>query len=157
VDERELARYYTLSEEDLAAIGKRQRPETRIGFAFQLCYLRFPGRPLNSGGQPPANMLEYVASQLGENPAAFDRYARSRDATRREHFSEIMRTFGFRAFDERVYRELYRWLGAPGHEHRARNRPGGGRPRGDAPARHSGPGDHYHKGALLGSEAGRAD
>lgn len=55
-------------------------------------------------------MLEYVASQLGENPAAFDRYARSRDTTRREHFSEIMRTFGFRAFDERVYRELYRWL-----------------------------------------------
>ncbi len=48
MDERELARHYTLSEEDLAAIGKRRRPETRTGFAVQLCYLRFPGRSLAS-------------------------------------------------------------------------------------------------------------
>jgi Domain of unknown function (DUF4158) len=40
---------------------------------------------------------------IGENPAAFDRYVRSRDTTRREHFSEIVRAFG-------VYREFYRWL-----------------------------------------------
>lgn len=99
MDERDLARYHTLSDGDLAVIGKRRRPDTRIGFSVQLCYLRFPGRPLRAGETPPGNMLEYVALQLGEAPAAFDEYASSRDTTRREHLREIMRSFGFRPFD----------------------------------------------------------
>jgi hypothetical protein len=49
MDERDLARHHTLSDTDLAVIGKRRRPDTRMGFSVQLCYLRFPGRPLRSG------------------------------------------------------------------------------------------------------------
>ena len=96
LDERDLARYHTLSDGDLAVTGKRRRPDTRIGFSVQLCYLRFPGRPLRAGETPPGNMLEYVAAQLGEAP---DEYARSRDTTRREHLAKIVRSFGFRPFD----------------------------------------------------------
>ncbi len=61
MDERILARYHTLSENDLSVVGKRRRPETKLGFAVQLCYLRFPGRPLKSGERPPKNLLEYGA------------------------------------------------------------------------------------------------
>lgn len=107
MDERGMARHPTLSKDDLAAVGKRRRPETRIGFAVQLCYLRFPGRPLRAGERPPENLLGYVASQLGEDPAAFDAYARERDTTRREHLSEIVETFGFRSFGAEAHREIY--------------------------------------------------
>lgn len=45
MDERDLARHHTLSDRVLAVIGKRRRPDTRMGFSVQLCYLRFPGAP----------------------------------------------------------------------------------------------------------------
>ena len=112
MDERQLARHHTLSEEDLRVIGTRRRPETKLGFAIQLCYLRFPGRPLKFMEVPPQNLLEYVAAQVGEASAVFYRYAgdTGRDTTRREHLAEIMRTFGFRSFDERAKKELFEFL-----------------------------------------------
>ena len=110
MDERELARYHTLSDGDLRVIGKRRRPDTRLGFSVQLCYLRFPGRPLRAGERPPENLLGYVAAQLGESTDAFGAYALRRDTTRREHLAEIVRTFGFRPFDVQARRELFGFL-----------------------------------------------
>ncbi|WP_428997391.1 DUF4158 domain-containing protein, partial [Pseudomonas aeruginosa] len=37
------ARHYTFSESDLSIIRQRRGPANRLGFAVQLCYLRFPG------------------------------------------------------------------------------------------------------------------
>lgn len=50
--------------------------------------------------------------EVGEAPAVFHKYAggAGRDTTRREHLAEIMRTFGFRSFDERARRELFEFL-----------------------------------------------
>lgn len=110
MDERELARHHTLSEQDVAVVESRRRSESKLGFAVQLCYLRFPGRTLRAGEKPPLNLLEYVAAQLGEDPLVFDYYARERDTTRREHLVEIMRTFGFRPFDAEARRELFGFL-----------------------------------------------
>jgi TnpA family transposase len=39
----ELIRLYTFSDTDLAVIAQRRGPANRLGFAVQLCYLRFPG------------------------------------------------------------------------------------------------------------------
>ena len=44
MSEQILARYYTLSEDDLSLIKQRRRNHNRLGFAVQLAYLRFPGR-----------------------------------------------------------------------------------------------------------------
>ncbi len=55
-------------------------------------------------------MLEYAASRVGEAPAAFDEYASSRDATRREHLREIVRSFGLRPFDAQARREIFGFL-----------------------------------------------
>lgn len=110
MDERLLARHHTLPEEDLRVIETRRRPETKLGFAVQLCYLRFPGRSLRAWERPPQNLLEYVGVQLGETPTAFDEYVKGRDTTRREHLIEIMRVFGFRSFDAEVRRELFEIL-----------------------------------------------
>ena len=46
MDGRELARHHTLSEADLTAISVRRGAANRLGFAVQLCLLRYPGRPL---------------------------------------------------------------------------------------------------------------
>jgi len=110
IGERELARYYTLSPDDLAAIERHRRPHNKRGFGVQLCYLRFPGRPLRADEHIPAPVLAYVAAQLDLDPAVMREYAQDRDETRREHLGEIQRTVGFRPFDALVYRELAAWL-----------------------------------------------
>ncbi len=48
MEERELVRHHTLSETDLAAASVRRGAANRLGFAVQLCLLRYPGRPLNA-------------------------------------------------------------------------------------------------------------
>ena len=112
---RELARHHTLSEADLAAVSVRRGAANRLGFAVQLCLLRYPGRPLRAGEVVPRSIVGFVASQVGAAPDAFADYAggpggAGRDTTRREHVAEIVKTFGFHAFDARAYRELSRWL-----------------------------------------------
>ena len=41
--EADLLRHYTLSDEDLQNIGAKRRPRNKLGFAAQLCVLRYPG------------------------------------------------------------------------------------------------------------------
>src|SRR3546814_13237293 len=48
-DEAALLRHYILADDDLIHIDRRRRPENRIGFALQLCALRYPGRTLAPG------------------------------------------------------------------------------------------------------------
>lgn len=110
MSERDLARHYTFTTEDLAVIQQRRGDHNRLGFGVQLAYLRFPGRPLGPGEQVPTAILAYLAAQLAVDPAVMAHYARDRDATRREHLLEIQAVFQFRPFTPWVYRELARWL-----------------------------------------------
>lgn len=112
MDVREMVRHYTLSEAELAAVSLKRGSANRLGFSVQLCLLRYPGRPLRAGEVVPYPVVEFVASQVGADPDAFEAYAGGggRDTTRREHLREIVRAFGFRAFDAAAYRELSRWL-----------------------------------------------
>lgn len=112
MDVREMIRHYTLSEADLAAVSLKRGSANPLGFSVQLCLLRYPGRPLRAGEVVPYPVVEFVASQVGTDPDAFEAYAGGggRDTTRREHLREIVRAFGFRAFDAAAYRELSRWL-----------------------------------------------
>ena len=52
LDEREVARYWTLSDQHLLRIDRRRRDSNRFGFALQLCLLRFPGWPPNGTTLP---------------------------------------------------------------------------------------------------------
>ena len=52
-DEGECRRRYALDDDDLRRIGRRRKPGNRLGFALQLCALRFPGRLLKPGEEPP--------------------------------------------------------------------------------------------------------
>jgi hypothetical protein len=102
-----MVRHYTLSSEDLALINRRRREPNRLGFALMLCYLRFPGRILQQGEEPPAELCAFVAEQLGLDAAHFGDYA-ERDQTRREHALEA--ALGLRPLTRALYRELAAWL-----------------------------------------------
>ena len=80
----ELVRYYTLGPEDLELVRKRRRARNRVGFAVQLCLMRYPGRRLRPGEILPPEILSFVAEQTGDSPSVFEGYA-NRQETRREH------------------------------------------------------------------------
>jgi TnpA family transposase len=105
LDEREIARHYTLTSDDLEIVGRRRGDATRLGYALLMLYMRWPGRALEAGEVPPTPVLAYVAQQLGVAPAAFADYAH-RDQTRREHLVEIRRSHGFRIFDRQAFRDV---------------------------------------------------
>src|SRR5450631_1389371 len=82
----ELIRHYTLSEPDLAAIRQRRGSHNRLGFAVQLCCLRYPGFALSNEAEPPAPLLTLVGRQLRIEPDIWPLYAQ-RPETRREHLT----------------------------------------------------------------------
>lgn len=88
VDEDSLVRQYTLTPADLLEIQMRRREHNQLGFAIQLCLMRYPGRPLLANEIPPKAMLDYVAAQVGVSSAAFRLYAR-REETRSNHISHL--------------------------------------------------------------------
>lgn len=106
---RDIARYYTFSNEELKIIKERRRPHNRLGFAVQLCYLRFPGRVWNLGETVPESVLSYIASQLKLDSIIIGEYSQ-RDTTRREHLGEIQHLFGFHTFNISTYKQLSKWL-----------------------------------------------
>jgi TnpA family transposase len=105
----DLRLHYTLSENDLAIIRRKRGPHNRLGFAVQLCYLRFPGQAMTLEAEPSAEMLAHVAQQVDVNPNAWTEYA-ARDETRREHALELQSVFGYRSFTIDEYRKVRGWL-----------------------------------------------
>ena len=106
LEARDLIRYYTLSERDLSLIVRRRGDENRLGFAVQLCHLRFPGWTWQSDDDIPQTVVAFIAKQLKINSASLDSYAQTRDTTRREHLREIAEAYGFRSFGETEQTEL---------------------------------------------------
>lgn len=92
-----MIRYWLLSQQDLPLIQERRREHNRLGFAIQLCLLRYPGWPLGPGEMPRPNLLEFVAKQLDADPSEMREYPRW-DETRREHIRSLCKAFGFRAY-----------------------------------------------------------
>src|ERR1019366_5557352 len=96
-DSVEMVRHYVLGAEDLALIRTKRRSINRLGFAVQLCLLRYPGLGMGPAEQPPEAMIAFVANQLSVPAAAFADYAQ-RDQTRREHAVELQRYLCLRSF-----------------------------------------------------------
>jgi hypothetical protein len=108
-DRADLARHYTLSEAELAVIDRRRRAHNRLGFALQLCALRYPGRLLQPGERIPAPAVAFVAEQIGVQPGTLADYA-FRENTRYEHSAALQDTLGYRPFAGRPRQEIEAWL-----------------------------------------------
>src|SRR3546814_12523097 len=109
VDQGELLRHYTLSDEDLGHIRQRRRAHNRFGFALQLCVLRYPGRVLAPGELIPAQVSDFIAAQLGLTSDDLLLYA-ARAETRHEHLADLRRIYGYRSFSGRGARDLIEWV-----------------------------------------------
>ena len=68
----DLIRHYTFSDTDLSIIRQRRGPANRLGFAVQLCYLRFPGviRGVDEPPFPPLLKLVATSSRSASKAGA---------------------------------------------------------------------------------------
>lgn len=109
ISEWELGASFTLTPYDLKIINQRRRDHNRLGFAVQLCVLRYTGWPLNEVKIVPPAILQYLASQIGVKPNVFNAYS-LREPTHREHMQEIRDRYGYENFTATSYERLSRHL-----------------------------------------------
>ena len=107
--EEAVIRLHTLAPFDLAAIAEARTPETRLGYALQLCCLRYPGRHLRRGETLPLAMLDHVAEQIGVEAEVVAGFAR-RPPTRYDQLIAIKARFGHRDLTPPLRSELRAWL-----------------------------------------------
>jgi TnpA family transposase len=98
-----IIRHYTLSDSDLAIVSQHRGGANRLGFAVQLCTMRYPGAMLGADESPFPPLLKLVAAQIKEPTDCWTDYAQ-RAETRREHMLELQLVFGFQPFAAQHYR-----------------------------------------------------
>jgi len=105
----ELIRYYTFSDPDLSVIRQHRGDYNRLGFAVQLCYLRYPGFALPADVEPSIPLLSIVSRQLGIDSKFWPQYSQ-RPQTRREHLVELQAWLGLTTLSLSDYRRLVHQL-----------------------------------------------
>src|SRR5271169_6745139 len=101
---RELVRYYTLTETDLAMVRRCRGDHSRLGYALMLCCLRHPGRPLRTNERPSAPLVSFVAEQIDVRPEAVEGCLASEQ--NRRHAAELRDRLRLRPFGKHAAAEL---------------------------------------------------
>jgi len=96
----DLIRYYTLNEPDISLIRQRRGDANRLGFAVQLCLLRYPGYALFNDTIIPEPIIQFIADQIQVETAAWSKHGgySEREETRREHLQELRAYLGLSVF-----------------------------------------------------------
>ena len=106
----QLARHFYLDDPDHKEIGIRRGDYNRLGYALQLCTVRFLGTFLPDPTAVRPVVVNHLARQLSTDPARLPRY-RQRFTTHHEHVREIQSRHGYREFqDQPEHFRLVRWL-----------------------------------------------
>ncbi|MFD3937813.1 DUF4158 domain-containing protein [Streptomyces sp. NPDC058611] len=107
-DEGQLAGSFHLDQtarrQTMAAKGARNR----IGWAVQLGTVRYLGTFLNNPEDVPAVVVDYVADQLGLDPAEFAGYGTKEH--RWDHQDQIRKGYGYTKFEFDQWFALARWM-----------------------------------------------
>jgi hypothetical protein len=80
--------FFTLSDRDLASIPRSSAPHNRLGYALQLCALRFMGFVPDDLSSAPPEAVAFVAQQLQVKPNGLADYG-TRAQTRQDHLQAV--------------------------------------------------------------------
>lgn len=79
----ELERFFFLDDVDRDPIALRRTKHHQLGFALQMCTVRYIGLFLEDPLAVPSPEVEHLAAQLGiEDPSVLKRYGRGRETER---------------------------------------------------------------------------
>src|SRR6266567_4303372 len=106
----QLVLYFHLDDRDRLLLAPRRHDHTRLGFALQLCTVRFLGTFLSDPTDVPHSIILTLASQL--NIADLTVLARYLEGQMRyDHVHEIMREYGYQDFaSQPEHFRFLRWL-----------------------------------------------
>jgi hypothetical protein len=106
----QLACYFHLDDADLNIIGERRGDHNRLGFAVQLCTVRFLGTFLENLSETAPGAVAFLGRQLSlKDPSVFSNYCLSE--ARWDHAGEIRSRYGLHDFTDPSARfRLNRWL-----------------------------------------------
>src|SRR5215510_5101566 len=116
IPEEDLRAFFLLSEDDQRTINQHREAHTRLGFALQLCALRYLGFAPDDLTTAPAAAVEYLAHQLGVAPQALQAYG-GRRPTRTVHFQQVQLHLHFRLATPLDMYALQTWLVERALEH----------------------------------------
>ncbi|MFB6717087.1 MULTISPECIES: Tn3 family transposase [unclassified Streptomyces] len=104
----EMERFFYLDDVDRQLIGKRRGDHNRLGFALQMCTVRYLGLFLEDPLDVPWSVVAYVAEHLGvEDPSVVKRYT-ERQMTAYEHAWEIRDAYGYHQFEDAAWGRRFR-------------------------------------------------
>ena len=116
IPDEDLRAFFWLSEDDQHVVNQQREAHTRLGFALQLCALRYLGFAPDDLSTTPEEAVLYVARQLDVPPAAIHAYGQ-RVKTRTTHFQQVQAYLGFRTATPLDVYALQTWLGERALEH----------------------------------------
>ena len=105
----DLVAFFTLSERDIDSIPRYSAVHNRLGYALQLCALRFMGFVPDNLASAPSGLVVYVAQQLAVEPAVLAAYG-ARTQTRQDHLQAAQAYLGYRKAREEDFESLSSWL-----------------------------------------------
>ena len=109
IPEAFIRKYFTLTDADLAEIERCRGSVNKLGFAVQLCTLRWQGHFLPDTRDLPPVVLEMLAQQLGVLPLPIPDYPQN-EKTRWEHLERIREHLGFVKYDDTARQQLLRYV-----------------------------------------------
>ena len=96
-DEASMLSHYILSDEDIIRIKQKRDDHNRLGFALQLCDLRYPGRYLNADDILPKELIDFVGAQIGLSEIQLLNFT-YKSVTRYEHLRALQQHYGYIQF-----------------------------------------------------------
>jgi TnpA family transposase len=115
ISSEDLNRFFLLSDRELTILKQLRAEHNRLGFALQLCCLRYLGF-FPEEFQLPERVIDYVAQQLQLIPELLVFYGK-RSSTQREHQRKIQALLGYRRASNSDLLSLEQWLTERALEH----------------------------------------
>jgi hypothetical protein len=105
----DLVAFFTLSERDLDSIPRNSAAHNRLGYALQLCALRFMGFVPDDLTTAPPAAVAFLAQQLQVDPKGLAAYG-ARAHTRQDHRLAIQVHLGYHKVGREDLKALTDWL-----------------------------------------------